>query len=114
MSFVTPEIAIRHCRIDDDEERDLIVIYLAAAEDSCAAYLNRLVFKDEAELNNAIANNQADENAIVANSAIIAAALLILGHLYKNRESSVIGATAQELPFGAMDLLKPFRLVNKL
>ena len=30
-------------------------------------------------------------------------------HLYENREASLIGVTSQELPFGLMDLLTPYR-----
>ncbi|MEH2469745.1 hypothetical protein V1281_001008 [Nitrobacteraceae bacterium AZCC 2161] len=32
----------------------------------------------------------------------------IAAHLYANREASLIGATAQSLPFGALDLLRPY------
>lgn len=34
---------------------------------------------------------------------------LIAAHLFKNREASLVGVTAQELPFGALDMLEPYR-----
>lgn len=33
----------------------------------------------------------------------------IAAQMYENREVSLIGSTAQSLPFGALDLLEPYR-----
>ena len=33
---------------------------------------------------------------------------LIAAHLYANREASLVGVTAQTLPFGVLDLLTPY------
>jgi Phage gp6-like head-tail connector protein len=32
----------------------------------------------------------------------------LAAHLYANREASLVGATAQSLPFGVLDLLTPY------
>ncbi len=32
----------------------------------------------------------------------------LAAHLYANREASLVGATAQSLPFGVLDLLYPY------
>jgi hypothetical protein len=32
----------------------------------------------------------------------------LTGHLYANREASLVGVTAQSLPFGVLDLLTPY------
>lgn len=45
-------------------------------------------------------------------AAIRAAALLILGNLYENREAVVLDTTAIPLPMGAQSLLAPFRRVG--
>lgn len=37
------------------------------------------------------------------------AILKLAADLYENRESSLIGVTAQSLPFGLLDLLMPYR-----
>ncbi|MYM31489.1 phage gp6-like head-tail connector protein [Duganella sp. CY15W] len=47
---------------------------------------------------------------MVANSAIKAAILLTLGHLYENREDAVVGLVITELPAGARSLLRPYRI----
>lgn len=33
----------------------------------------------------------------------------LAAHLYENREASLVGVTAQTLPFGMLDLLEPYR-----
>jgi uncharacterized phage protein (predicted DNA packaging) len=33
----------------------------------------------------------------------------LAAHLYENREASLVGITASELPFGLLDLLAPYR-----
>lgn len=33
----------------------------------------------------------------------------LTAHLYQNREASLVGVTAQALPFGLLDLLAPYR-----
>jgi hypothetical protein len=33
----------------------------------------------------------------------------LAAHLYENREASLVGVTAQDLPFGVLDLLAPYR-----
>ncbi|WP_208023827.1 head-tail connector protein [Duganella aquatilis] len=47
---------------------------------------------------------------MVVTSAIKSAILLILGHLYENREDVVIGLTVASLPTGAKALLQPHRI----
>jgi uncharacterized phage protein (predicted DNA packaging) len=34
---------------------------------------------------------------------------MLAGHLYENREATLVGVTAQSLPFGVMDLINPYR-----
>lgn len=38
--------------------------------------------------------------------------LLIIGHLYENREETIVGTSAQELPMGAKSLLYPYRTLG--
>lgn len=46
----------------------------------------------------------------VVPSPIISAILLIIGHLYENRQQNVTGLNINELPMGVMALLQPYRL----
>lgn len=50
-------------------------------------------------------------NGIVVNPSIVSAVMLILGHLFENREDAVVGATAVELPHGAKAMLRSDRRV---
>ena len=49
-------------------------------------------------------------DGIVVNDAIVAAILLTTGHLYANRENSVMGVNISTLPNGADSLLMPYRV----
>lgn len=49
-------------------------------------------------------------NGMVLNDAIKAAMLLILGHLYTNREDVITGTIATDLPMGSRSLLQPYRV----
>lgn len=51
-----------------------------------------------------------DACGILINSAIVAACLLKLGHLFANREEVVTGTTAVELPLASKSLLMPYRI----
>lgn len=49
-------------------------------------------------------------DGIVVNDSIKAAVLLIVGHLYANREDVVVGASVASLPNGADYLLQPYKV----
>jgi len=61
-------------------------------------------------LDNALSEAQKILNGIVIKPSIVAACLLITGHLYANREDVVIGTTSSQLPSGAESLLWPSRV----
>lgn len=46
---------------------------------------------------------------VVLNAQIKAAILLTVGHLFENREDSIVGVSAAALPMGCDYLLQPFR-----
>jgi uncharacterized phiE125 gp8 family phage protein len=50
------------------------------------------------------------ESADVVPAAIKAAILLMVGHLYANREAVIVGETVNVMPLGAEALLGPFRV----
>lgn len=63
----------------------------------------------EADLGRQQANAAEVLAGVLTNDTIQAAILLILGHLYANREEVVPG-TVSKIPFGAHALLQPYRV----
>lgn len=111
MDLVTIEEARAHCRADSDDDT-MLEIYGAAAEEAAQNFLNRRVFKDADALEEAVLDNVAGDDPMVVTPVVKAAVLLILGHLYRNREEVVTGdsAAAVQLPVGATTLLWPHRI----
>lgn len=155
MSVIAIDTAMRHLRAEEDD-RELVQLYLDAAEERVEAHLQRRFYADEIALEAAratvpalrqesldryrtrtdtqsryavpagsltgetvrlsasiyqgeIDGYDAIEQGLVINKAITSACLLILGHLYENRENTVIGVSATPLPMGALFLLEPYR-----
>ena len=99
-----------HLRIDAGE---VITVYIGAAQNAAVNYLNRQVFETQIALDAAVAAGTAGTDPMVVTDAIKSAMLLILGHLYENREDVVVGSTgnaAVALPMGSQYLLQPYRL----
>jgi hypothetical protein len=108
MSLVTLAQAQGHCRADADDDLSL---YLGAAEQAAIDYLNRQVYLTSDDLAAAVLAGTAGDDPMVVNDAIKAAILLTCGHLYRNREDVLTGASvvAVQLPIGARSLLQPHR-----
>lgn len=109
MSVIAIETALIHLRADA-EDSEAIQLYLDAAEDSAAAYLQRKFYPDQDALDSAVANGEAGELPMVINPSVQAACLLTLGHLYEHREDVILGAITTSLPSGAQSLLAPYRV----
>ena len=92
-----------HLRVDDSAEDALIGLYVTAAEEFAMQFLGRTIYATELA-------QGLDTAGIVINPAIQAALLLIVGHLYANREDMVVGVSATQLPSGAEYLLQPSRI----
>lgn len=89
--MTTPLEAFKiHMNITDDAENAI----LAQKLDVATAWVGKIVGGPVTE---------ADEAPIHEATRMLAA------HLYENREASLVGVTAQELPFGVMDMLGPYR-----
>lgn len=109
---VSSTILWRHLQsepFDTAEEEYVTEMLWPAAEGFAQDFLNRRVFGTVAELEEAQLDQTAGFGAIVAPPQYIMACLLILGHLYKNREA-VTDTVQFEMPMGARALLWPHRI----
>lgn len=111
MDLITIDQARQHCRADSADDA-LLQLYADAAELVAQDFLNRRVFKSLADMDAAILNGTAGDDPMVVNAPVVAAILLILGHLYRTREDVQTGqgAAAVQIPMGAHSLLWPYRV----
>ncbi|TAI63454.1 head-tail connector protein [Bradyrhizobium sp. Leo170] len=91
MPGVTLDQAKAHLNVTIDDDDAIITDKLAAAKAWVAAY------------------TASDPDADTAPAPIGEAVLQLVGHLYANREATLVGVTATSLPFGFLDLLAPYR-----
>lgn len=87
-----------------------LLLYMGAAEQAAHDYTGRTFYTDEIELNAALVKGTEGSYPLIVTDAIIAAMLLILGHLYMNREDVIVGVTSSELPMNSRYLLAPYRV----
>lgn len=109
MPIISLPMARNHLREPDDDDPHILML-IGAAEESVMQYLNRRVYGTAEELAAAVLAGTAGDEPMVANDLIRAACLLIVGHLYANRENVVVGASVAQLPMGALELVTPYRV----
>lgn len=109
MPVIDTTIALHHLR-DPEDDLPYIELLLGAAEDQATQYINRRFYPDADALAAAVLAGDAGNDPILVNDTIRAACLLILGHLYNNREDVVVGTIATAMPMGAKALLTPYRV----
>lgn len=82
-----------HLNLEHDLDDDLLAGKIAAAEGLVARHIGAeepLAYAD-------------------APAPLREAILSLAAHFYENREASLVGVSASELPFGFHDLVRPFR-----
>lgn len=104
--LISDNMAREHLRVDDDVWID---VYVRAAEQLAIEFLNRNIYADQGALDAAIDADTAGEHPMVVNDLICAGILTLLGHLFENRESVVVGAPVAEVPMSTTFLLHPYR-----
>ncbi|MFS0827600.1 head-tail connector protein [Pseudomonas phoenicis] len=109
MSVISMTQARAHLR-DPDDDDDYLQLLIDSAEQSAMSYLNRQVYADTQSMAEAVAIGAAGDNPMLSNAPFKSACLLILGHLYANREDVVGGISVAELPRGSQSLLTPYRV----
>lgn len=99
MAVITLAQARNHLRIDDETED--IQVYIDGAIAAAEKFLNRNVYDGVVP--------EDDETGILINGNIRIGILMLLGHIYLNRET-VTDIAAVEVPMGAMFFLRPDRI----
>lgn len=107
--LVTLEEAKDHLRVTHDFEDADITLKLRAAEEIAVEYLDRAVYPSQEALDAALATETAGPDPMVCTDMVRAGILLLLGDLYANREETVTGSIATQLPTGARACLRPLR-----
>ncbi|WP_186137960.1 head-tail connector protein [Burkholderia gladioli] len=109
--IVSTDQALAHLRADAGAEDALIELYLGAAVQAAEDFLDRKMYATADDMAAAVLAGTAGDDPIVANDAMRAAILLILGKLYAYREDVVAGTSTSvmSLPGGATTLLFPYR-----
>lgn len=114
----------QHLRVVDNTDDALIQRYMASAVEQCEAYLNRKIVADhyeadeikaaypafDADTDDEITYAEAYPEPIVINNSIVCACLLMVGHLFENRQAVLVGATPATLPMGFESILAPYRV----
>jgi hypothetical protein len=91
----------KHLNVTGSQDAHLIGAKLAAATDWVGAYTGLTIDMTASE-------DEEDDRPLVP-PRVREAILMLAAHLYNNRESVLVGVTAQELPFGLLDMLSDYR-----
>lgn len=102
--LITLDLIKQHCRIDSDDEDELLELYESAAQQHIEKQLDRKLFADEVPEDVA--------NGLVVNSAIKQAMLMTIAHWYEHRESVVVGVVSKEIEEGTWRLIQPYRIMG--
>ncbi|UXN61721.1 head-tail connector protein [Phyllobacterium zundukense] len=92
MSIVTLSLLKLQLNIDDSADDELLQHKLDAAEAWVANY-----------------TGTPWTNYDTVPSDVKEGVLLLAGHLYENREATLVGVNPYELPFGLLDMIRPYR-----
>ena len=98
--LITLDLIKQHCRIDSDDEDELLELYESAAQQHIENQLDRKLFASEVP----------DD---VANGLVVKQAMLMtIAHWYEHRESVVIGVVSREIEEGTWRLIQPYRIMG--
>jgi hypothetical protein len=100
MPLLTTEDAKKHLNVTHSFDDALIAAKLVAATDWVASYTSLEIPADPSD---------SEEDQVEVSARVNEAILLLVAHLYNNRETVLVGVVAQELPFGLLDMLADYR-----
>lgn len=97
MAIITVEDAKAHMNITSQDDDLLIADKITAAEEWLSLQIGAKVWDIQTFPNGTPAPLKEAVRQLVA-------------HWYENREASLVGVTAEEIPFGVFDLIAPYRV----
>lgn len=97
--LVSLDLAKKHLVVEHDDDDDLITAFITAASDLCEQYLGRYY----AEV------SSGSEGQTDAPPTVIAAVLILVATLYRDREELHVDAPPMVLPSTVRMLLAPYR-----
>lgn len=98
------ELIKLHCRVDHDDEDELLQQYENAAKEYIESLLDRKLYTVQVP--------EDVSNGLVVNTAIKQAMLMTIAHWYEHRESVVVGVTSKEIEEGVWRLIQPYRIMG--
>lgn len=101
--FPTLDEIKNQCRIDNDDENNLLDIYLKAAINKAQNYTNRIFYEDRIP-------EDADDSAMLVEPDLKLALLLLIGYWYQQREEASSDSLSS-IPYGFNALLSPYRFI---
>lgn len=96
MAMPTIEELRHQCRIDAEDDEQLLLMYANAAKKRAENYINRILYDDVVPIE--------DETGLSISDDIKLAIMLAVGFWYENREP-------QALPAGFFYLIDPYRFI---
>lgn len=94
MSVITVADLKAHLNITGDDDDALLTGKIAAAEGFVESFTGSF----------------AEAFPSGAPAPVAEAVRMFAGHLYENREATIVGETVQAVPFGFLDLIAPYRV----
>lgn len=92
MTVITTEDAKAHLNIVTDDDNDLIAGKIAAAEEWIGKFIGKAL-----------------SDFTPVPEPLKEAVRQLVGHLYENREASLVAVSAELLPLSVFDLMAPYR-----
>lgn len=108
--LLTFDQALAHLRCEPDQvDASDLALKMSAAEQLACEHMGRSIYATPADLAAAVLDGTAGTGPMVCTDLMRAAMLLILGHLWANREDVVTGTTSTALDQGSRALLATYR-----
>lgn len=102
--MITLDTAKYQCRIEHDDEDELLQGYINASISYAQSFLGRTLYKT------AVPSD--DNNGLVFNDSVKQACLMLIGHWYAHREAVPDAEKRIETPFAVTQLLQPYRIMG--